>query len=374
MLRRGILRLPAEDALQMFDDRMKGARRVKRRTADRHPNVILAGRLPQPFHQAGLAEPGFTLDQHDLAAAMATAVPGPQQQPHLLLAPDERSALPARFAANQLSNPRRQDTPRGTARRTPSAQAPRFLEVEVVAERRTRRRADDGLVQLRPCLQTAVRFGVFADDRGFRCRPSPIFADDHQSGGDADPNHELDPGGRRPWRSAPSSQQRYREPPRRRSASSSWARDRRNRPDAVAHVLRDKAIVAPNVPLHRLFIEAMTSRGSLRSIPVEGLDRPGRRTSRSAGGARLRRHGDRGRRAAKPAIRARWRGQAASRRAARLAVVGTTPCPRIGPGVPRKPRRDARRRHLRDLLIPISSLRSSSRPSSSRAKLSLIRR
>ena len=78
VLRRGILRLPAEHALQMFDDRMKCARRVKRRAADRHPDVVLAGRLPQSLHQAGLADPGFPLDQHDLAAAVATAFPGPQ--------------------------------------------------------------------------------------------------------------------------------------------------------------------------------------------------------------------------------------------------------------------------------------------------------
>jgi hypothetical protein len=45
VLRCRILRLPAEHALQMFDDRMECARRVKRRTADRHPDVILAGRL-----------------------------------------------------------------------------------------------------------------------------------------------------------------------------------------------------------------------------------------------------------------------------------------------------------------------------------------
>src|SRR6516164_2239326 len=32
MLRRGVLRLPAEHALQMFDDRMECARRVKRGT------------------------------------------------------------------------------------------------------------------------------------------------------------------------------------------------------------------------------------------------------------------------------------------------------------------------------------------------------
>jgi len=45
VLRRGVLRLPAEHTLQMFDDRMKCARRVKGRAADRHPNMILAGRL-----------------------------------------------------------------------------------------------------------------------------------------------------------------------------------------------------------------------------------------------------------------------------------------------------------------------------------------
>jgi hypothetical protein len=78
VLRCRILRLPAEHALQMFDDRMKGARRVKRRAADRHPDVALAGRFPQSFHQAGLADPGLPLDQHDLAAAVAAAVPGPQ--------------------------------------------------------------------------------------------------------------------------------------------------------------------------------------------------------------------------------------------------------------------------------------------------------
>ena len=61
-----------------FSDRMKGARGVKGRTTDRHPNAVLAGRRPQSFHQAGLADPGFPLDQHDLAAAVATAIPGPQ--------------------------------------------------------------------------------------------------------------------------------------------------------------------------------------------------------------------------------------------------------------------------------------------------------
>jgi len=59
VLLRGILRLPAEHALQMFDDRMKCARRVKVGAAHRHPNVVLAARLSQRFQQTGLADPGF---------------------------------------------------------------------------------------------------------------------------------------------------------------------------------------------------------------------------------------------------------------------------------------------------------------------------
>jgi hypothetical protein len=78
VLLRGILRLPAEHALQMIDDRVKCARRVKGGAADRHPDVVLGGRRPQSLQQAGLADPGFSLDQHDLAAAAATAFPGPQ--------------------------------------------------------------------------------------------------------------------------------------------------------------------------------------------------------------------------------------------------------------------------------------------------------
>src|ERR1700738_2405926 len=60
----------------------------------------------------GTCRPGFALDQHDLAAAAATAVPGPQQQPHLLLASDKgcRAPGPCRSKA-ALDIPRRQDAP-----------------------------------------------------------------------------------------------------------------------------------------------------------------------------------------------------------------------------------------------------------------------
>ena len=65
----------------------------------------------------------------------------------------------------------------------------------MIAEHRSRRRADNDLVRLRQCLQTGCEVRRLADDRGFRCRSfADLVTDDHRSGGDADPYRELDPG------------------------------------------------------------------------------------------------------------------------------------------------------------------------------------
>ena len=257
MLLRGILRLPAEHALQMFDDRMKCARRVKRRAADRHPDVVLAGRLSQALHQAGLADPGLALDQHDLAAAMAAAVPGPQQQPHLLLAPDEGCRAPGPGRGKPaLDIPRRQDAP-GRHRLGEPLQliGPQILEVEVIAEHRARGRADDDLVRLRQCLQTRRQVRRLADDRGFRCGSfADLVADDHRPGGDADPHRELDPG--RPADCGIQLRHRIDDietrPHRTLGLVLMGARVAEIDQDAVAHVLRDKAVVMPDRALQRL--------------------------------------------------------------------------------------------------------------------------
>src|SRR6516162_1965573 len=161
----------------MFDDRVKGARRMKRRAADRHPDLVLAGRLSQTLHQAGLADPGLPLDQHDLAAAMASTVPGPQQQPHLLLAADEGCRTPGPGCGKPaLDIPRRHDAP-GRHRLGEPLQliGPQICEVEVIAEHRAGGRADDDLVRLRQCLETRRQVRRLADDCGLRCA-SPIWS------------------------------------------------------------------------------------------------------------------------------------------------------------------------------------------------------
>jgi hypothetical protein len=248
---RRVLRLPAEHALQVLDDRMKGARRVKRRTADRHPNVVLAGRLSQALHQAGLAEPGFALDQHDLAAAVAAGIPGPQQQPHLLLAPDEGRRAPGPGRGKPaLDIPRRQDAPRRHRLGEPlQLRCPQILEVEVIAEHRARRRADDDLVWLRQCLQTRRQVRRLADDRGLRCRSlADLIADDHRPGGDADPHRELDPG--RPRDRGVQFRHRIDDvetrPHRPLGLVLVGARVAEINEDAVAHVLGDKAVIMPD--------------------------------------------------------------------------------------------------------------------------------
>jgi hypothetical protein len=103
VLLRGILRLPAEHVLQMFDDRMKCARRVKGEAAHRHPNVVLAARLSQRFQQTGLADPGFpSLDQHDRQLPSQAR----NSSPISSWRQTRGAELPARVAANRLSTSR----------------------------------------------------------------------------------------------------------------------------------------------------------------------------------------------------------------------------------------------------------------------------
>ena len=149
------------------------------------------------LHQAGLADPGFPLDQYDLAAAVATAFPGPHQQPHLLLAPDKRGGTPGPGCGRPaLDIPRRQDAPDRHRLGEPlQLIGPQIFEVEVIAEHRARGRTDNDLVWLRQCLQTRRQVRRLADDRGLRCRSfADLIADDDRPGGDADPHRELDPG------------------------------------------------------------------------------------------------------------------------------------------------------------------------------------
>ena len=361
---------------------MKGARRVKRRTADRHPDVVLAGRLSQSFHQAGLADPGLALDQHDLAAAVATAVPGPQQQPHLLLAPDEGCRAPRApplpppgpgCGKPALDIPRRQDAPGRHRLGEPlQLRCPQILEVEVIAEHRARGRADDDLVRLRQCLQTRRQVRRLADDRGFRCRSfADLVADDHRSGGDADPHRELDPGRPRDR----GIQLRHRiddvetRPHRTLGLVLMGARVAEIDEDAVAHVLRDKAVVTPD----RGTAPALIRRDDIAQI--FGVH-PGRECRRSHQVAKH--HGQ----LAALGLR-RPRRPRPARRNRRRRAIGFSACRKagngcgsaMGSGRAARPSgaqtRSSPSTSAATRLMTISSRRSSSRPSSSRPKAEL---
>jgi hypothetical protein len=126
---------------------------------------------------------------------------------------------------------------------------PQILEVEVIAQHRARGRADDDLVRLRKRLQTCRQVRGPADDRGFRCRSfADLIADDHRSRSDADPHREFDPGRPRDR----SIQLRHgihdieTRPRRSLGLVLMGARVAEIRQDAVAHELRDKAVVAPD--------------------------------------------------------------------------------------------------------------------------------
>ena len=123
------------------------------------------------------------------------------------------------------------------------------LEVEVIAEHRARGRADDDLVRLRQRLQTRRQVRRLADDRGLRCGSfADLVADDHRSGGDADPHRELDTG--RPGDCGIQLRHRIDDvetrPHRTLGLVLVGARVAEIDEDAVAHVLRNKAVVAPD--------------------------------------------------------------------------------------------------------------------------------
>ena len=119
----------------------------------------------------------------------------------------------------------------------------------MIAEHRARGRADDDLVRLRQCLQTRRQVRRLADDRGLRCGSfADLVADDHRPGGDADPHRELDPG--RPADCGIQLRHRIDDietrPHRALGLVLMGARVAEIDEDAVAHVLRNKAVVAPD--------------------------------------------------------------------------------------------------------------------------------
>ena len=119
----------------------------------------------------------------------------------------------------------------------------------MIAEHRPRGRADNDLIGLRQYLQACGQVRRLADDRGFRCGSlADLVADDHRSGGDADPHSELDRG--RPADCGIQLRHRIDDvetrPRRTLGLVLMGARVAEIDEDAVTHELGDKAVVMPD--------------------------------------------------------------------------------------------------------------------------------
>ncbi len=99
--------LEAHHPFQVLDGGIKRAAGVIGRAAGHDPEVVLALHLlAQRLDQPRLADPRLALDQHRLAVAFFRGLPGSQQQPQLLLPPDERqlaAEVPGFLDALQLA-------------------------------------------------------------------------------------------------------------------------------------------------------------------------------------------------------------------------------------------------------------------------------
>ena len=101
-----VLASKAGRALQLRNDRVKGAVRVLRRAEISQPLVRLARQPLQKFRrEARLADASFAREQHDLSFARLRPGPAPEQKFGFFVSPDERSQ-PARVKRFEPALPR----------------------------------------------------------------------------------------------------------------------------------------------------------------------------------------------------------------------------------------------------------------------------
>src|SRR6516162_6321 len=207
---------------------------------------LAAEALLQRRGEARLADTGFAGDQHDLAVARLGARPAAQQYIELLVTADQqgqpRSAQglePARDPARTQYLPRRHRL--GDALDLDGAQ---IAILEEIADQPARARRDHYGIRLGQGLQPGGEVRGFADDRLFLRRAlADQIADDHQTGGDPDPRLQLDGSDLEA-----ADRVGYAKPSADRPLGVVLMRTRK--PEihqyAVAHVLGDKAVEAPD--------------------------------------------------------------------------------------------------------------------------------
>jgi hypothetical protein len=234
-------------AAELVDERIERAVLVIGRAEIAQAQVWLgAEAIYQCCSDARFADAGLAGDQHDLAIPGLGARPAPQQQVDLLVAADQRGQ---RRAAQCLEPARDDARTQHLPCRHRRGDAPQFdgaevAVVEEVAEQPARARGDNDSVRLGQGLQPGGEVRRFADDRLFLRRAfADQIADDHQPGRDPDARLELDGLGIEPTDSLD-----HPQPGPNRPLAIILMRSRVAEIDqnAIAHVLGDKAVEAPD--------------------------------------------------------------------------------------------------------------------------------
>ena len=183
----GLVARELESALEVVDARPVGAVQVVRRALHAHRARALALQaLAQRAEDAALADARLAGEQHHLALAVLRQRPALEQQPDLLLAPDQRREAPLRGrveAARRLADA--DDAQRlgrlGDALERDPAER---LVLEAAAGQPLHHGADGDLPGLRDALQSRGQVHRLAD-RALLAR-----RDHHQPRGDADAHRE----------------------------------------------------------------------------------------------------------------------------------------------------------------------------------------
>ena len=200
LLEEGVRRVEPRRPLELGNERMERAVGVVGRALITQASVGLAGGvLSESCRKAGLADPRFARDQHDLPFALPGEALTFEQEIDLVLAADEigqtrgADSLEAALGRRHtLDRPRRD-----RLRKTLEFVRAEIAQTEQIAEQAARRGGDDDRPGLSQSLEAGCQVRRLPDHGVLAQRAlAAEVADHHQAGRDADANGERFRGAR----------------------------------------------------------------------------------------------------------------------------------------------------------------------------------